>query len=104
MPARPRRWPPTSWRSSTPASSTYAPRSHDRAERGTAVTTRYRAAIIGCGDIGHAHAQGYLANPEVELLAVVDPVEPARRQFQAEYGAPEAYGSVAEMFAACRPD
>ena len=31
------------------------------------MTARYRAAIIGCGDIGHAHAQGYLANPEVEL-------------------------------------
>ena len=68
------------------------------------MTTRYRAAIIGCGDIGHAHAQGYLANPEVELRAVVDPVEPARRQFQAEYGVPEAYASVAEMFAAGCPD
>ena len=68
------------------------------------MTARYRAAIIGCGDIGHAHAQGYLANPEVELRAVVDPVKPARRQFQAEYGVPEAYGSVEEMFAACCPD
>ena len=68
------------------------------------MTARYRAAIIGCGDIGHAHAQGYLANPEVELRAVVDPVEPARRQFRAEYGVPEAYRSVAEMFAAFRPD
>lgn len=68
------------------------------------MTARYQAAIIGCGDIGHAHAQGYLANPEVELRAVVDPVEPARRQFQAEYGVPEAYASVEEMFAARRPD
>jgi UDP-N-acetyl-2-amino-2-deoxyglucuronate dehydrogenase len=68
------------------------------------MTARYQAAIIGCGDIGHAHAQGYLANPEVELRAVVDPVEPARRQFQAEYGVPEAYGSMEEMFAACCPD
>jgi predicted dehydrogenase len=68
------------------------------------MTARYRAAIIGCGDIGHAHAQGYLANPEVELRAVVDLVEPARRQFQAEYGVPEAYGSVAEVFAAGCPD
>ena len=33
------------------------------------MTARYRAAIIGCGDIGHAHAQGYVANPEVELWA-----------------------------------
>jgi predicted dehydrogenase len=68
------------------------------------MTARYRAAIVGCGDIGHAHAQGYRANPDVELRAVVDPVEPARRQFQAEYGVPEAYASAEEMFAAFRPD
>jgi predicted dehydrogenase len=68
------------------------------------MTARYQAAIIGCGDIGHAHAQGYLANPEVELRAVVDPVEPARRQFQVEYGVPEAYESMEEMFAAFCPD
>jgi UDP-N-acetyl-2-amino-2-deoxyglucuronate dehydrogenase len=64
------------------------------------MTARYRAAIIGCGDIGHAHAEGFLANPEVDLRAVVDPVEPARRQFQAEYGVPDAYGSAEELFAA----
>jgi hypothetical protein len=29
------------------------------------MTARFTAAIVGCGDIGHAHAQGYLANPEV---------------------------------------
>jgi predicted dehydrogenase len=68
------------------------------------VTARYQAAIIGCGDIGHAHAEGYRTNPEVELRAVVDPVGVARRQFQTEYGMPEAYGSVAEMFVAGCPD
>src|SRR5690348_10305447 len=65
---------------------------------GPTVTARYRAAIVGCGDIGHAHAEGYRANPDVELVAVVDPVEPARRQFQAEYGADRAYSSVEELF------
>ena len=68
------------------------------------MTARYRAAIIGCGDIGHAHAQGYVANPDVELRAVVDPVEAARAQFQAEYGVPEAYPSMEEMVATGRPD
>ena len=68
------------------------------------MTARYRAAIVGCGDIGHAHAQGYVANPEVELCAVVDPVEAARRQFQDEYGVPEAYASMEEMLGAGRPD
>jgi predicted dehydrogenase len=68
------------------------------------VTRTYRAAIIGCGDIGHAHAQGYLLNPEVELVAVVDPLELASRQFQAEYDIPESYSSVEEMLPAARPD
>jgi predicted dehydrogenase len=68
------------------------------------MSARYRAAIVGCGDIGHAHAEGFRANPEVELVAVVDPVEPARRQFRAEYGVPAAYPSVEELFAAGAPD
>jgi predicted dehydrogenase len=68
------------------------------------MNTRYQAAIIGCGDIGHAHAEGYVANPAVALRAVVDPYEPARRQFQAEYGVPEAYASAEELYAAFRPD
>jgi predicted dehydrogenase len=68
------------------------------------VSTRYSAAILGGGDIGHAHAEGYAAHPDVELRAIVDPVEAARRQFQREYGIPEAYTSVAEFLAAGRPD
>lgn len=68
------------------------------------MTARYRAAIVGCGDIGHAHAEGYRLNPEVELAAVVDPLEPARRQFQEEYGVRQAYASVEELFAAGTPD
>jgi predicted dehydrogenase len=68
------------------------------------VSRTYRAAIVGCGDIGHAHAQGYLLNPGVELVAVVDPLELARRQFQAEYDVPRGYSSVEEMLEVERPD
>ena len=68
------------------------------------MTARYRAAIVGCGDIGHAHAEGFRASPDVELVAVVDPIEPARHQFQAEYGVSAAYPSVEELFAAAAPD
>lgn len=68
------------------------------------MSARYQAAIIGCGDIGHAHAEGYRLNPQVDLVAVVDPVERARHQFQEEYGVPEAYASVEELFAVRTPD
>lgn len=64
----------------------------------------YSAAIIGCGDIGHAHADGYRLNPNVELVAVVDPLEVARSQFQEEYGVPHAYRSVDELFSHISPD
>jgi UDP-N-acetyl-2-amino-2-deoxyglucuronate dehydrogenase len=65
---------------------------------------RYTAAIIGCGDIAHAHVDGYRLNPNVDLAAVVDPVEAATRQFQAEYGIPRAYASASELFQDFTPD
>ena len=68
------------------------------------MTPRYSAAIIGCGDIAHAHVEGYRLNSNVEVVAVVDPVEPAREQFQAEYGIPSAYASAAELFKDLTPD
>jgi UDP-N-acetyl-2-amino-2-deoxyglucuronate dehydrogenase len=66
--------------------------------------SRYSAAVIGCGDIGHAHVAGYRLNPEVELVAVADPVKAARRQFQLEYQIPKAYGSATELFSELVPD
>ena len=64
----------------------------------------YTAAIIGCGDIAHAHMAGYRDNDNVEVIAVADPVETARQQFIGEYGIPQAYASVEEMLAAQVPD
>lgn len=68
------------------------------------MSTTYRAAIIGCGDIGHAHADGYRLTPGVELVAVADPLEVARRQYVEEYGVPAAFASAADMLAEVRPD
>jgi predicted dehydrogenase len=68
------------------------------------MSARYSAAIIGCGDIGHAHADGYRLNEEVELVAVVDPLEVATDQFRREYGVPRAYRSVEDLFAELTPD
>jgi predicted dehydrogenase len=64
----------------------------------------YTAAIIGCGDIAHAHMAGYRDNNNVEVVAVVDPVETARQQFIEEYDIPQSFASVEEMFAALVPD
>jgi predicted dehydrogenase len=68
------------------------------------MTARYRAAIIGCGDIGHAHVEGYHLNADVEIVAVVDPIEVAREQYKKEYGIPNAYPTVEEMFSTEVPD
>ncbi|HTW10566.1 MAG TPA: Gfo/Idh/MocA family oxidoreductase [Acidimicrobiales bacterium] len=64
----------------------------------------YSAAIIGCGDIGHAHAEGYSRNENTTLVSVADPLEAARRQFQAEYGVERAFASAEEMLATVQPD
>ncbi len=68
------------------------------------MTQRYTAAIVGCGSIGHAHAEGYGLVDEVELVAVVDPLAPARQQYMEEYGLKHGYGTIEEMLEAVRPD
>ena len=67
-------------------------------------TETYRAAVVGCGDIGHAHMQGYALVDEVEVVAVVDPVEAATRQYMSEYEVGRAYSSFEEMVSQDRPD
>ncbi|MBT6148858.1 MAG: Gfo/Idh/MocA family oxidoreductase [Gemmatimonadetes bacterium] len=62
------------------------------------------AAIVGCGDIAHAHACGYqLAG--VDIIAYIDPLAVARDQFRQEYGGGVGYESIEEMFdAGVTPD
>jgi len=43
-------------------------------------------AIIGCGRIAHAHAAAITERSDVNLIAVVDPVEEKRREFAETYG------------------
>jgi len=43
-----------------------------------------RLAVIGAGRLGGFHAQKAAANPDVELVAVVDPVPAARNRVAAE--------------------
>ena len=47
---------------------------------------QYRAAIVGCGSIGQAHMQGYQRIDNIDVVAVTDPLEPARNMYMTEYG------------------
>ena len=65
---------------------------------------QYKAAIVGCGSIGQAHMQGYERLDNVDVVAVVDPLEPARKMYMDEYGIPSGYATVAEMLEKSEPD
>jgi predicted dehydrogenase len=47
---------------------------------------KIRTAVIGAGYLGRFHAQKYAAEPDCELLAVVDPRESVRTALAAELG------------------
>ena len=68
------------------------------------MTKQYKAVVIGCGSIGHAHMEGYRLNPNVDVVAVADPLESARGQYVQEYGIPRSYESYEEMLERERPD
>ena len=50
------------------------------------MTNQYKAAIIGCGSIGHAHMEGYNLVDEVEVVA--DSVATARARYVEQYSIP----------------
>lgn len=68
------------------------------------MSATYCAAIVGCGDIGHAHAEGYRLNREVDLVAVVDPLHVATAQYQQEYGVRDSFRSIDELLSTITPD
>ncbi|MBM3187361.1 MAG: Gfo/Idh/MocA family oxidoreductase [Chloroflexi bacterium] len=64
-----------------------------------------RAGIIGTGAIArYAHAPGYKAQPDVELLAVCDVVPGRAAAFAEEFGIPHAYDSAEEMLSQVKLD
>ena len=65
---------------------------------------QYKAVIVGCGSIGQAHMQGYQRLDNVDVVAVVDPLEPARKMYMDEYGIPNGYATVPEMLKQSEPD
>ncbi len=62
-----------------------------------------RAAVIGAGFIGTDHAAAYAADPDVELVAVVDPDLDRATAAAAGHGA-RPYSTVAEMIGDAAPD
>jgi predicted dehydrogenase len=68
------------------------------------MSKQYKAAIVGCGSIGQAHMQGYQRLDNVDVVAVADPLEPARNMYMNDYGIPQGYATVAETLEKAQPD
>jgi predicted dehydrogenase len=60
------------------------------------VTQRLRTALVGCGKVGHIHAQALAALPESQFVAVCDASGERAQAFAARYGV-TAYTDVRTM-------
>ena len=56
-----------------------------------------RAAFIGLGRIYDLNMRGYVDNPDVEVIALVDPSEERRNQRQAEWPEARTLATAAEL-------
>lgn len=64
----------------------------------------YRAAIIGCGSISKAHARGYRAVEEIELVALCDIHPKALQERADEFNVRGRYRDYREMIEKEKPD
>src|SRR6516165_7513971 len=62
-----------------------------------------RAALIGCGKVGHIHAVALKALPEADFTAVCDTSADRAAAFGANYGA-RPFSDVAAMLTEARPE
>ena len=58
-----------------------------------------RAAFVGLGRIYDLNMRAYVDNPDVEVVALVDPSEERRAQRQADWPSARTFASVAELAA-----
>jgi predicted dehydrogenase len=58
-----------------------------------------RAAVVGLGRIYDLNARAYLGNPDVEVVALVDPSEERRTERQADWPDARTFASAAELAA-----
>ena len=57
---------------------------------------RYKAAIIGCGTIGHAHMEGYQKLDQIDVIACSDPVPAAVEYYKKEFNIPQGFSDFEE--------
>ncbi len=67
---------------------------------------RHRIAVIGCGDMGSAHARGFARLENCEVVATVDPDPDALRRYGVEWGgnAPPHFTDTKTMLQSVEPD
>ncbi|MFD1956240.1 Gfo/Idh/MocA family protein [Paenibacillus thailandensis] len=65
--------------------------------------SKIKVAVVGCGSISkYRHIPEYAANPNVELVAFVDPVIERAEQFASQHGG-KAYADFETMLAEAKP-
>jgi UDP-N-acetylglucosamine 3-dehydrogenase len=68
------------------------------------VTSTFRAAVIGCGNMARGHARAYLADARVELVACADIFAASADRFADEFGIAHRYTDYHEMLESGKPD
>src|SRR5260370_12432205 len=74
----------------------------DRMER--TKMARFRTAILGCGGRGRAHAAGYAAAPNAEIIACADPVAENARTLAERYKVSKTYADYRRLLEEQRPE
>ena len=65
---------------------------------------KYKAAIIGCGTIGHAHMEGYQKLDQIDVIACSDPVPAAVEYYKKEFNIPQGFSDFEEMLEIAKPE
>jgi predicted dehydrogenase len=65
--------------------------------------TRFRAAILGCGGRGRAHAAGYAASPRAEIVGCADPALENARSLAKTHGGAKVYADYRTLLAEQHP-
>ena len=64
----------------------------------------FKAAIIGCGGRGRAHAGGYRASDDVKIVACADPSEANAQRMSKDCGGVNVYADHRKMLEKEKPD
>ena len=59
--------------------------------------TQYKVGVIGCGNRGRRHAEGYQASTQVAIIACADPVAVSRASFAEDFAVASSYEDYRAM-------